>query len=307
MMNASLHYILLLLLLPISGYAQRTAVLFGASGTVGSEVLKAVVGGSSFTELIVIGRKASPKVDDILAISDVGNLNVTQLNLPDMHNQLQSYDKIEKADACFIAVGMGDINSVTLKEWHSVEIDLIGSIASFCNKIQVHTIALLSAVDVEYEGVTASRVTSGVKPFTEDEIQANSQKPLGWIKGISFYYRMKGLEERVVIENAKDVPHIRLFRPSSLRTPFYRYGLVDRILFPLHDLLDPYIPTVYHSVDVRLLGMAFVADAEEVLHHSVDKQQNGNVAVAGLTYADYLRVAGDAFEKLYGRGASEEL
>ena len=305
-MASTLHYIFLLFLLPISGYGQRTAVLFGASGAVGSEVLKALLNGghsNSFTDLIVIGRKPSSKVEAILSGNRDDPVNVTMLNLPDMKNDLQSYDKIEKADACFIAVGLGDINSATLDHWLSVEIDLMGSIASFCNKLQVHTISLLSAVDVEYEGV---------EPFSEDEIQANSHGPLGWIKAVSIYYRVKGLQERAVIENAKNIPHVRLFRPSTLRTPNYRYGLVDRIIFPLHDLFDPYIPTMYHSVDVSLLGMAFVMDAEEVLQQSIEEQQYENDAsqtsVVGLTYADYLRVAGDAFEKLlHGNKGSEEL
>ena len=53
-------------------------------------------------------------------------------------------------------------------DWHSVEVDLIASITRLCDKIQVKTIALLSAVDTEDEPI----------PFTEDELNTADANPL---------------------------------------------------------------------------------------------------------------------------------
>mmetsp|Transcript_23248 Transcript_23248/g.39745 ORF Transcript_23248/g.39745 Transcript_23248/m.39745 type:complete len:291 (-) Transcript_23248:179-1051(-) len=271
------------LILIIATNAQ-TAVLFGASGAVGCEVLKSLLVSSYFEEVILIGRKSYPKVDAIISENKERLSNVTVVTHSDL-NGLDSYDGIERADACFIALGVGDVNKVTFQYWHSVEVDLIGTITRFCDKIQARSITLLSSIDADYESA---------KPFPVEEINADGQKPLGWVGSISIYHRVKGLEEKAVVENSKNIKHVRLFRPSTFVTQDYRYGLVDRIIFALHFFLDPIIPEIYHSVDVKLLGLAMVEDASAVLQSSSD---GSNTFVANLTYKDYIRVAGEAFKE----------
>jgi len=293
-MNSPIKTITLLLILLAFTRAQ-TAVLFGGSGAVGSEVLKSLLNNSNFQEVILIGRKSYPKVDEILATKKADSKpNFTALTLPDLKD-LDSFDKIDKADACFIAVGIGDVNIVTFEYWHSIEVDLIGTIAKFCDKVHVRSLTLLSAIDVEYESA---------EPYSEEEIHTENQKPMGWAKSISRYYRMKGLEEKAAIMNAKNVPHIRLFQPSTIVTEEYRYGWVDRTIFAFHAVFDPYVPTQYHSVDVRLLGMAMVADAKKILHSSVGQDASESI-LAKVTYADYINIAGEAFEEQYQPKHSE--
>lgn len=276
--------------------AQHTAVLFGATGAVGSEVLKSLLDDSAFEEVVLIVRNSSPKLDTILSdkSQEDSTKNVTTLNFPNIGDGLKTYDKIEKADACFVAVGLGDINTATLEYWLSVEVDLIGTIAGFCDKINVQSITLLSAVDVDYESAL---------PFSQQELLSENQKPLGWMRSISLYNRVKGLEENAVISAAENIAHIRLFQPSSIVTEETRYGWVDRIFFFLHGWLDEVIPVKYHSVDVRLLGMAMVADAKEVLSngktHSLSPPSE-ELNIAKLMYADFLNVAGESFKEKYG-------
>jgi nucleoside-diphosphate-sugar epimerase len=276
----------------ISYVSAQTAVLFGGSGVVGSEVLKSLLSHGSFEDLIVVGRQSSfKKIDEIILSSatnddddDAGKTKVTRVNLSRVED-ISTYTNIERADACIIALGASAPHLDNLQQWHSVEVDLIRTIAEFCNKIQVRYISLLSAVDVEHESVV---------PFTKEEIESYGEGPLGWIKMIQLYNRVKGLEERAVIESASDVQYIRLFQPNTIVTEKPRYGWFDASLFSLHKLVDPYLPARYHSVDVRLLGAKFAADAKRNLQ---EEEDNGSQVVAKLTYEDYVSVVGKAFEE----------
>ena len=276
--------VLPLLILVISTKAQ-TAVLFGGSGAVGSEVLKSLLDSGCFDEVIAIGRKSYPKVDEIISNKKEGPPTVTTLTIPDL-NSIASYDEVEKADACFVAVGVGDVNDVTLKYWHTIEVDMIASITQFCNNFHVRSLTLLSAVDTEYESVV---------PFSAEEINDYSQLPLGWFWAIYLYYRVMGLKEQAVVSNGKDIANIRLFQPSNIITKEYRYGWVDRIILPIHKFIDSYMPSYrYHSVDVGLLGKAMVADAEKVLRSSNQQGASETDDIVKLTYADFVRVVGDS-------------
>eukprot|EP00573_Skeletonema_grethae_P002067 CAMPEP_0201686430 /NCGR_PEP_ID=MMETSP0578-20130828/878_1 /ASSEMBLY_ACC=CAM_ASM_000663 /TAXON_ID=267565 /ORGANISM="Skeletonema grethea, Strain CCMP 1804" /LENGTH=295 /DNA_ID=CAMNT_0048170487 /DNA_START=62 /DNA_END=949 /DNA_ORIENTATION=+ len=278
---------LLFLLFLISYASAQTAVVFGGSGAVGSEVLKSVLSDDFFTKVIVVGRpSSSKKINDIVS-STASEEKVTNINLDRVEDILFASTSagIERADACLIALGVSSPHHSNLQQWLSIEIDLIGTIAEFCNKIKVRSITLLSAVDVENESAV---------PFTKEEIASYGEGSLGWIKMIMLYMRVKGLEEKAVIENASDVQYIRLFQPNTILTDQTRYGWFDAILFRLHGLLDPLLPAQYHSVHVRLLGAAMVADAKRKLQDKEgdDTQQD----IAKLTYEDYVSVAGKAFQ-----------
>jgi len=190
-----------------------------------------------------------------------------------------------KADACFIALGVPNPQELTLDYWHSIEIDMIASISRLCNQMQVKTISLLSAIDADEEP----------EPFTSIELRESRENVLGWMGMVYIYARMKGLEERATIMASESVPFIRLFHASTIVTDEYRYGLVDRFLFRAHKILDPFIPTKYHSVPVKLLGMAMADDAAEILNSN----SNDHVPrIARLTYKDYSQISGQNFQKL---------
>jgi len=275
-----------LLLFFIASYASaQTAVVFGGSGAVGSEVLKSVLSDTFFEEVIVVGRHSSFKKIDEIVSSAEGESKVKRVNLARVEDISTYAKKIERADACLIALGASAPHHMHLQQWLSVEIDLIRTIAEFCNTIQVRSISLLSAVDVENESAV---------PFTKEEIESYGEGALGWIKMIILYMRVKGLEEKAVIESASDVQYIRIFQPNTIVTEEPRYGWFDATLFRLHKLVDRYLPSQYHSVDVRLLGAAMVADAKTKLQEREDlgSQQD----VAKLSYEDYVSVAGKAFQ-----------
>ena len=291
--------ILLLLIATISTTKAQTAVLFGASGAVGSEILHSLLNHNSstyFKELFIVGRKSSSsrkKVDDVLATSGgvspaiqrVELDDLASINNADAHNS--NHNLPEKADACFVAIGVGKINECSLSYWHSVEVDMIGSIAQFCDKIQVKSLTLLSAIDVEYEYV---------EPYTTEELSDDKEeKQLGWLTAIYHYDRIKALEEKAVIDAAKHIDYIRLFQPSTIVTHGEsRYGWVERFFFWFAYMFDDIIPEEYHSIDVRVLGLAMVKDAEEVLQSTDETELT---KIAKLTYEDFIRLTGDEFAK----------
>ena len=291
-MTSQIIMLLFFIVITIRYVDAQTAVLFGGSGAVGSEILKSLLSDGSFEDLIVVGRQSSfKKIDEIIlssATSDnEGKIKVTRISLARVED-IPTNTNIERADACIIALGASAPHLDNLQQWHSVEIDLIRTIAEFCNKIQVQYISLLSAVDVEHESVV---------PFTQEDIASYGEGALGWIKMIQLYNRMKGVEERAVIESASDVPYIRLFQPNTIVTEKPRYGWFDTTLFALHKVVDPLIPARYHSVDVCLLGAAMAADATRNLKEEEEEEDLGLQVSAKLTYEDFVSITGKAFEE----------
>eukprot|EP00558_Chaetoceros_sp_UNC1202_P010088 CAMPEP_0197241170 /NCGR_PEP_ID=MMETSP1429-20130617/7277_1 /TAXON_ID=49237 /ORGANISM="Chaetoceros sp., Strain UNC1202" /LENGTH=399 /DNA_ID=CAMNT_0042700963 /DNA_START=13 /DNA_END=1212 /DNA_ORIENTATION=+ len=260
--------------------------------------------------------------------------HITHVQLPDLTNMHQNESlplplTNLQADACFIAIGVGSPHKLSLKSWHMIEIDMISSIAHYCtNSIQVRYVALLSAVDAE----------DHPEPFTEDELEGGKgdeeERPLGWWNMLKYYARMKGLEDRAVTlacssrdhtttassstTASSNIPsiHLRLFQPSSIITEEERYGWVDWTLFRLHKVLDPILPTKYHSVKVGLLGMAMAEDAVDILtngdgvdsgddadstsHGPTENLSGGETSpprVTQLSYDHYVRIAGSEFER----------
>ena len=261
--------------------SSESVIVFGGSGAVGSEVLKSVLRDEFFDKVIVIGRQSSfKKIDNI--ISSVGEEvrgEITKVEVARVED-ISTDTSIERADTCLIALGVSAPHHDNLQNWHSVEVDLIHIIAKFCNKIQARSISLLSAVDVEYESAV---------PFTEEEITSYGEESLGWINMILLYNRVKGLEEKAIIEGASKATYIRLFQPNTIVTEQPRYGWFDTILFRLHGILDRYLPERYHSVDVKLLGRAMVEVARMKL---MEKEDITSQDVSQLTYKDYVSVTG---------------
>ena len=275
-------YLLILLAYVITTTNAHTALVFGSSGTVGSEILRAIVSNPFWEEVVLVGRRFPPKINDLLKQQPIVVHQIQLSNLSNVQDNKELLDMFmtTKIDACFIAVGSGSPQDNNLKDWHSVEVDLVASMTRLCNKIQVKSVTLLSAVDSDDDPT----------PFTENELNAdNNTKPLGWLKMVLKYTRMMGLKEMAVKEEAKNVPFVRIFRPNTIITKENRYGWVDWTFFKLHAILDPFLPTKYHSVQVGLLGEAMVNDAALILS-TIDGGDGLSSKETKLTYGDFLNI-----------------
>jgi len=301
--------------LSLSGIASvraNTAVLFGATGDVGNEVLRAILAVSNaktndkpfFTKLVLVGRRAfPPKVEDLLTPSPADLPEIVRIEIPnlehvDQHEALLTHATEDGSDvACFIAVGSGFPHLSDLHDWHSVEVTMAGSMARLCGKAGAASLTTFTSVDVE----------ANPEAFGAEELVPTGV-PMGWSRMVLGIMRVLGSKEEAVISNAgasaraaaARVPRVRIFRPSNIITKELRYGWLDWTIFKLHAILDPYIPTRYHSVTAELLATAMVKDAMNVLSgRSVALPESaGGTATEKhgairFTYGDFVRIAGE--------------
>jgi len=281
----------------------KTAVLFGATGAVGNEVLRSIVRSQFFTKIILVGRTSfPPKVTDLFPQSSSSSSQsqllpeVVKVQVPD----LTDVDKNEEllameADSCFIAVASGFPYMSDLHDWHLVEVDMAASMARLCSQMHVRSLTIFSAIDS----------VESPDPFTEDELVKkddgdDATTPMGWWIMIKNIYRMMGLKENAVTSNSKTIPFVRIFQPANIFTKEIRYGWLDWTLFKIQPLFDPWIPTRYHSVNVTLLGMAMVGDAVRILSETTSSDDDtirDEEGATRLTYGDFLRIAEKDYKK----------
>lgn len=310
---------LLVISMSLSGIASvqaNTAVLFGATGAVGNDILRVILAAKDsennsnpfFSKLILVGRRAFPsKVEDLLTPSSKDHPEIVRIQIPnlehvDENEELAAHVTNDGADvACFIAVGSGFPQLSDLHDWHSTEITMAASMARLCGKTGATSLTLFTSMDAE----------ANPKAYSAEEL-APTGIPMGWWPVVLGTMRVLGLKEEAVISNtmdaaasATDVPQIRIFQPSNIITKEIRYGWVDWTFFKFHSVMDPYIPTRYHSVTTELLATAMVNDAMSILS---GKPAGGIVSdkdgATRFTYGDFVRIAGEN----YGReGTTTEL
>lgn len=276
----------------------KTAVLFGATGAVGSEVLRSIVRNPFFTKVILVGRRFPPKVTDLLSpqssssssqLPEVVKVQLSDLNDIDKNEELLAME----ADACFIAVASGFPHLLDLHDWHSVEVDMAASMTRLCSQMHVQSVTVFSAIDS----------VENPEPFSEEELaKKDDVTPMGWWNLLKDSVRMMGLKENAVTSNSKTIPFVRIFQPANIITEEIRYGWLDWTIFRIQPLLDPWIPTRYHSVNVTLLGMAMLGDAVRILSGTTTSSDDDMTArdedgATRLTYGDFLRIAEKDYKK----------
>ena len=271
----------------------QTAVLFGSNGMVGSEIYQSLMrqkkesvndrSSPFWKQIILIGRRW--KQEQIIEESKIAEKSkpiVTRIQISDL-NEITTNKKLQKikADVCIIAVGMGKPHESNLHDWHHLEVEITATIASVCKKMKVSTISLLSSADSQMDAL----------PFSEEEVMNKNDPALGWWGFLVHYFRMKGLAEQAVASS--DISSVRIFQPSNIVTETIRYGWVDWTIFKISPFLDAILPAFYHSVPVKLLGMAFARDAMSMI--DLKSHEKG---VTALTYNDFIKIAGEQYDAL---------
>lgn len=269
----------------------KTAIVFGATGAVGNEVLRAVVEEQSFTKVIVVGRREFPaKVTDLLPDSavkiihkDLGTIDQQQQQQHgnDEDDEQQPWIKLS-ADACFIAAGSGFPHLSDMHDWHYAEVVVARSIAKVCGKMNTRVLSVFTAIDSD----------DVAKDFQPQEL-VKTDTPMGWWPVLTETIRMMRLKEKAVISaSAGIIPFIRIFRPSNIITKETRYGWLDWALFKFHGVFDEWLPTEYHSVTTEFLAQAMVKDAVNVLSGNTDTFDVDEAGAVRLDYGDFLTILG---------------
>jgi len=269
----------------------KTAILFGATGGVGNEVLRAILRNNSFfTKLIIVGRSFTPKVTDLLPESTSLRLpEVIKVQLADLGNIDQNEELLamEAVDACFIATASGHPYLHDFGDWHFVEVDLVASITRLCEKLKVRSLTAFSAVD--------PLPAETPRHYTKEKLEnGRDGTPMGWWQMLLEMTNIMKLKEVALTDNSRSIPFVRIHQPSNIITEKIRYGWLDWTLFKILPWIDPWIPTKYHSVNVTLLGMAMVQDAIRLLSGTTGSD-NEDDHDGPRTYGDFLRIAGTDF------------
>eukprot|EP00536_Pseudo-nitzschia_multiseries_P001878 jgi/Psemu1/182214/e_gw1.24.88.1 len=272
------------LLYSMAATEANTAILFGATGAVGNEVLQAIIRNNSyFTKLVIVGRSFPPKVTDLLPESTSLQLpQVVKVQLADLGNVDHNSELLAlgNADACFIATGSGHPYLYDFGNFHFVEVDMVASMTRLCEKLKVRSLTTFSSIDTVFENA---------KPYPKGELETRSDgAPMGWWTLLAEIQNIMALKEIAVTDNSVTIPFVRIFQPCNIITEEIRYGWLDWAIFKIQPWIDPWIPTKYHSVNVTLLGMAMVRDAIRLLSGTNTDEEYG---ATRLTYGDFLRIA----------------
>lgn len=140
----------------------KTAILFGATGLIGSHLLYKLVDCVDYTEVTVVTRK---KLD---------------YNHPKIKNVVSNMDDLEKIfthpfDAVFVCLGTTIKKAGSQKAFKEVDFDLIVKIATFANNNQCKQLLLVSALGAN---ASSSIFYNKIKGQTEDAIKAMHLKSL---------------------------------------------------------------------------------------------------------------------------------
>jgi len=180
----------------------KTAVVFGATGAVGNEVLKSILRDKHddsffFDEVILVGRREFPsKMTSLLPLSTGLPRIVTVV-----HKDLTTIDQNQElasltTDACFVAVGAGSPHLMDLHDWYDVEVTATGAMTRLCESMGAKTISLLSAITTE----------DTPEPYSEQEL-AKTGIPLGrWSSMGVNYPRVLGLKEKTFEKESEQIP-----------------------------------------------------------------------------------------------------
>jgi len=204
------------------------AVLIGATGAVGRNVLDAVLHSPHFIAATTLGRRKLA-ADDPLAASQKLTEHVVDLFAPDSYRDL-----LGGHDTAFCTLGVGQPSKVPEAEVRRIEIDCVLAFATACRQRGVHHFTLMTSVGAD----RSSRVK---------------------------YLRLKAELEQAVADLG--FARCTLARPSMLLTPHNRYGTSQGLLLAVWPRLDFVLAgplRKYRGIDVQKLGQALVRNAERL-------------------------------------------
>jgi uncharacterized protein YbjT (DUF2867 family) len=211
-----------------------TAIILGASGSVGKALLAEVVRSKQFSRVIVVCRRSMlaeigsiPTVEECL-VPDMQPTTLRQSVLAALHN-----GDSDAVGFSVLGVGAGTAH-MSIAQHRAVDVELNAAFAAGLKESgRVHHLVFMSAIGAD---ITASDTGSGAA-------------------GMPRYARVKGEAEHAVLHQGIEV--VSIFRPSlivgSQHTPW--------ILSSAMSLVSPLIPTKYRPIQTVTIAQAMVAIA----------------------------------------------
>ena len=200
-------------------------LLFGATGAVGGETLKALLALPQVAKVTALGRR---KADVPVGLDPSDKLVQEAVDL----NDPPAYAGFLRGHShALCALGVGQPSKMTREEFVRIDRDLVLSIARACREAGVTGFSLLSAVGANAES-------------------------------FFFYSKLKGQLEEGLRELGFE--RLRLFQPSMILTPTNRYGSLQGFLLRFWPLLNPVLMgplSKVRGIRVEELGKAMALNA----------------------------------------------
>jgi uncharacterized protein YbjT (DUF2867 family) len=200
------------------------AVIVGATGAVGSALVRELLASPACAGVTAIVRRATPMFDGTPG-RDKLHLEIADFD----HLEADTARLAAGASLAFCTMGIGQPSKVPLEEFRRVDVEYAGAFARGAHAAGVQHISLLSSVGASQTSRTR-------------------------------YLHMKGLAEAVV--EAAGIPRTSFFRPSLLVTDHLRYGLRGWISQTLVPVIAPLLPRRFHQIHVADLARAMRVNAE---------------------------------------------
>ncbi len=208
-------------------------IVLGATGAVGTEVVKSLLQMPSVDTIRLLGRRAHP-------LPDISNSPKVQQFQVDVFDPATYVSHISGCDAAISTFGIGQPTKFTREEFIRADLDCVRDFAKACRDNGVRHFSSLGAV--------------GANP-----------------KSSIFYVAVKGQLEQILIDDR--FPRLSLFRPSNIITPTNRYGFSQAIVLKVHPLLDPALIgplEKYRSIKVEKLGQAIAQNLTRISNQPVE-------------------------------------
>ena len=134
----------------------KTALLFGASGLVGSHLLNQLIKDSNYSKIRLFVRSVTEIIDPKVEIIKTD------------FNNLQNYKEDVKGDDCFFCIGTTKQNSSNKDEYRRVELDIPKEIAKIAKLNLVNSFIFVSAI---YANPNSSGDYVKFKGLVEEELK----------------------------------------------------------------------------------------------------------------------------------------
>lgn len=219
--------------------SKRTAIVLGASGSVGTALLRELFRDDGFDTVITLTRRSLPEA---VAMARAANRTLVEALVPDMKPEsltAATLDAVKNAGGdleAFSVLGVGaGTSKLTIDEHRAVDVALNEAFAKALQSSgKVHHLAFMSAAAAD---PTAKATGNGGA-------------------GLSRYNRVKGESEEAV--RASGLAIVSVFRPAMIIGSQHTPWLLEKTL-PLFSFLTP---AKYKSISVEQIAKAMIATAK---------------------------------------------
>lgn len=214
----------------------KTAVVLGASGSVGSALIKELIRGGSFKSIVTLLRKSQPEQVEMARQRGVTLREVLVPTMNPASLEAATKDTIASldGDVCGLSVlGIGaETAKLTIDEHRAIDVELNAAFAKGLKASgRVKHLAFMSAVGAD---VTAATTGSGAA-------------------GMPRYARVKGEAEEAVKEHGPAI--VSIFRPAMIIGSQHTPWFLEKVL-PVFSFVTP---AKFKSITVEQIAKAMIA------------------------------------------------